>query len=136
MRSSHDSGAGATSRAAMLARRRLLALMALGANMGAAGASRAAERPGPGDRAETFRQVSKALWIWRTTLTDMEPVARFMRDWRFDTALLSVPPEERASLAAVRAALAPLHDQGVRVLLATGDPDGCAVPRRPACRAR
>lgn len=104
-----------------MARRRLLALLALGGNMGAAWAS--ADRQESGESEAGFRQVSKALWIWRTTLADIGAVAGFMRGWNFETALLSVPPEERLRLAAGTNAFAPLHDRGVRVLLATGDPN-------------
>jgi hypothetical protein len=111
-------------------RRQVLAMMAAGGAAAMAPAASAEE----GESA-SFRRVDKALWIWRTRLADLAGVARFMQRWRFGLAMLSVPPEERARLAADAQALLPLRERDARVMLATGDPNwvrraaGAPLPR-------
>lgn len=102
---------------AIMARRKLLGLMALGGSLLPASAAASAET------GAEFRKLDKALWIWRTGLAEAGSVAHFMAAWNFDTALLSVPPEERASVAAVRDGLAPLRAASATILLAAGDPN-------------
>jgi hypothetical protein len=78
------------------------------------------------DYPSLFKRIPKALWIWRTGLADLPKVSAFMSQWGFTTALYSIPPNDRARLAAepelAREALSNLRQEERRVLLVAGDP--------------
>lgn len=75
--------------------------------------------------AASFRRIPKALWIWRMRLNEVGKLSLFMRRWGFDTALLSIPAPDREALRnaapGARNALEALRNEGISVVLASGD---------------
>jgi hypothetical protein len=72
-----------------------------------------------------FRRIPKALWVWRMRLAEAGKLGIFMRRWGFETALLSIPAPDREALRntapGTRTALEALHNEGISVVLASGD---------------
>lgn len=75
--------------------------------------------------AAAFRRIPKALWVWRMRLNETGKLSLFMRRWGFDTVLLSIPAPDREALRAsapgTRTALEALRNEGISVVLASGD---------------
>ncbi len=77
----------------------------------------------------SWRKLPKALWVWRTPLTEASVVADFAARWGFESLFYSVPPVDRASLYGgardALAAMAMLRADGRRLFAVAGDPQWC-----------
>ena len=71
-----------------------------------------------------FKNVDKALWVWRTPLSALPDLARFVARWGFGTVYYSIPPRERPALRAGTGLqiLRNLQSSGVRLAMVAGDP--------------
>lgn len=77
----------------------------------------------------SWRKLPKALWVWRTPLTEASAVADFATRWGFESVFYSVPPADRVSLYGgardTLAAMAMLRAGGRRLFAVAGDPRWC-----------
>ena len=119
---------GAKAMAAGSSRRTFL--KALGGMSVAAAQDAASASPG----GENFRQLKKAMWVWKTAPDHLDALKAFAGEVGVDTLLWSMPPEVRAGIAAgdvqVISSVRALRE-GVRSLFAlTGDPSWVQSPQR------
>ncbi len=78
-----------------------------------------------------WRKLPKALWVWRTPLTEASAVADFATRWGFESLFYSVPPVDRVSLyggaKGALAAMAMLRAGGRRLFAVAGNPQWCLM---------
>lgn len=75
---------------------------------------------------EAFRQVPKAMWVWKTPPGELPSLGEFARRWNITRVLLSLPHSTLDRLTAgdqgISAELRKLRDNGLEVVALTGDP--------------
>jgi hypothetical protein len=70
----------------------------------------------------SFATIPKSLWVWKTSLMDINKVADFSTRYGFNTIFYSVPPADRGSLPALQSALLLLKERGISAYIVGGAP--------------
>ena len=70
----------------------------------------------------SFATIPKSLWVWKTSLIDINKVADFSTRYGFNTIFYSVPPADRGNLPALQSALLLLKERGISAYMVGGTP--------------
>ncbi|MFA5240786.1 MAG: hypothetical protein WC029_02795 [Sulfuricella sp.] len=83
-------------------------------------------QPSPARGEGVLGAIPKSLWVWRTPLSEADPVVALLRQFNFRSVFYSIPPGERAQLFAggkkQSAAIHACRAAGIAFYAVAGDP--------------